>query len=141
MRATNQSLEAVRQLVIVRERPSCRRCDRWRLGCATTPRKVLSGRSDQRLQRAESRCAGGCHVESWACPGLRFAMDRANLPAHGLAEMPKSPRFSPNAARVIDVLTYSAVQLLDVTGPIQVFDSANDLVAGGRSRRLDHRSR
>jgi hypothetical protein len=68
-------------------------------------------------------------------------MDRANLPAHGLAEMPKSPRFSPNAARVIDVLTYSAVQLLDVRGPIQVFDSANDLVAGGRSRRLDHRSR
>jgi hypothetical protein len=56
-------------------------------------------------------------------------MDRANLPAHGLAEKPKSPRFSPNAARVIDVLTYPAVQLLDVTGPIQVFASANDLVA------------
>jgi transcriptional regulator GlxA family with amidase domain len=44
--------------------------------------------------------------------------------------MPKSPRFSPNSARVIDVLAYPAVQLLDVTGPIQVFASANDLVAG-----------
>ena len=28
--------------------------------------------------------------------------------------MPISPRFSPNAVRVIDVLTYPAVQLLDV---------------------------
>jgi len=43
--------------------------------------------------------------------------------------MPKPPRFSPNALRVIDVLTYPAVQLLDVTGPVQVFASANDLVA------------
>src|SRR5215469_10327185 len=43
--------------------------------------------------------------------------------------MPKSPRFSPNPVRVIDVLVYPAVQLLDVTGPIQVFASANDLVA------------
>jgi transcriptional regulator GlxA family with amidase domain len=43
--------------------------------------------------------------------------------------MPKSPRSSPNATRVIDVLTYPSVQLLDVTGPVQVFASANDLVA------------
>jgi transcriptional regulator GlxA family with amidase domain len=42
--------------------------------------------------------------------------------------MPKSPRFPPNAVRVIDVLAYPAVQLLDVTGPIQVFASANDHV-------------
>jgi transcriptional regulator GlxA family with amidase domain len=62
-------------------------------------------------------------------------MDEANLPARGLAEMPKSPRFSPNPVRVIEVLTFPAVQLLDVTGPIQVFASANDLVAnaGGAS--------
>jgi transcriptional regulator GlxA family with amidase domain len=49
--------------------------------------------------------------------------------------MPKFPRSSPNPIRVIDVLTYPAVQLLDVTGPVQVFASANDLVAdagGGR---------
>jgi transcriptional regulator GlxA family with amidase domain len=31
---------------------------------------------------------------------------------------------------VIDVLAFPAVQLLDVTGPLQVFASANDLVAG-----------
>jgi transcriptional regulator GlxA family with amidase domain len=57
-------------------------------------------------------------------------MDRANITGHGLAEMPKPPRFSPNAVRVIDVLTYPAVQLLDVTGPVQVFASANDIVVG-----------
>ena len=51
------------------------------------------------------------------------------LSAHDLAKMPKSPRFAPNAVRVIDVLAYPAVQLLDVTGPFQVFASANDHVA------------
>jgi transcriptional regulator GlxA family with amidase domain len=44
--------------------------------------------------------------------------------------MPESPRFSPNPVRVIEVLAYPAVQLLDVTGPVQVFASANDLIAG-----------
>ena len=43
--------------------------------------------------------------------------------------MPNSPRSAPNAVRFIDVLTYPAVQLLDVTGPVQVFASANDIVA------------
>jgi transcriptional regulator GlxA family with amidase domain len=46
-----------------------------------------------------------------------------------LAEMQKSPRSVPNAARIVEVLTYPAVQLLDVTGPVQVFASANDIVA------------
>ena len=57
---------------------------------------------------------------------------------HALAEMPKSPRFPPiasraNAARIIEVLAYPAVQVLDVTGPLQVFATANDQVtqAGG----------
>jgi transcriptional regulator GlxA family with amidase domain len=47
--------------------------------------------------------------------------------------MPKTPRSSPNSVRVIDVLAFPEVQLLDVTGPVQVFASANDLVevAGG----------
>jgi transcriptional regulator GlxA family with amidase domain len=60
-------------------------------------------------------------------------MDKANLLRDSLAEMPKSPRFSPNPVRVIEVLTFPAVQLLDVTGPVQVFASANDLAtnAGG----------
>src|SRR5215469_8955317 len=43
--------------------------------------------------------------------------------------MPKYPRSSPNPVRVIDVLAYPAVQLLDVAGPVQVFASANNLVA------------
>jgi transcriptional regulator GlxA family with amidase domain len=43
--------------------------------------------------------------------------------------MPKSPRFSPNPIRAIEVLIFPAVQLLDVTGPVQVFASANDLAA------------
>jgi transcriptional regulator GlxA family with amidase domain len=47
--------------------------------------------------------------------------------------MRKAPRSQPNAVRVIEVLVYPAVQLLDVTGPVQVFASANDIVseAGG----------
>ena len=57
-------------------------------------------------------------------------MDRTNLAGHGLEEMPKSPRSSPNPIRAIEVLTFPAVQLLDVTGPVQVFATANDLVAG-----------
>jgi transcriptional regulator GlxA family with amidase domain len=50
-----------------------------------------------------------------------------------MAEMPRPPRSSPNLVRVIEVLAYPSVQLLDVTGPLQVFASANDLVteAGG----------
>src|SRR5580692_5642006 len=46
-----------------------------------------------------------------------------------MAAMPKSPRSPPNAVRLVEVLAYPAVQLLDVTGPLQVFASANDLVA------------
>jgi len=70
-------------------------------------------------------------------------MDKASLTGQDLAEMPKTPRSSPNRPspirsrpnpgrgpiRNIEVLTFPAVQLLDVTGPIQVFASANDLVA------------
>ena len=40
--------------------------------------------------------------------------------------MPKSPRFLPNGGRIVEVLAYPFVKLLDVTGPIQVFASAND---------------
>ena len=56
-------------------------------------------------------------------------MDRASLSGHPLAEMPKTPRFSPRSARAVEVLIFPAVQLLDVTGPVQVFASANDLAA------------
>src|ERR1700733_14180953 len=60
-------------------------------------------------------------------------MDKPSLSGHALAEMPKSPRSAPNQVRVIEMLAYPAVQLLDVTGPLQVFATANDHVieAGG----------
>ena len=56
-------------------------------------------------------------------------MDSLSLAAQYLAEMPKIPRFSPDMLRVVDVLAFPAVQLLDLTGPLQVFASANDIVA------------
>ncbi len=57
-------------------------------------------------------------------------MDKTKLTAQALAEMPKAPRFPPKATRVIEVLAFPAVQLLDVAGPLQVFASANNLAAG-----------
>jgi transcriptional regulator GlxA family with amidase domain len=47
--------------------------------------------------------------------------------------MTKSPRSSPNPIRAVDVLIFPRVQVLDVTGPVQVFATANDFVveAGG----------
>ena len=54
---------------------------------------------------------------------------QVNLGGYGLAEMPKSPRLSPSAIRVIEVLTFPAVQLLDIAGPVQVFASANVQIA------------
>ena len=56
-------------------------------------------------------------------------MDKPSLPGHALAEMPKVRRSAPNMVRVIEVLAFPSVQLLDVTGPLQVFASTNDLVA------------
>jgi transcriptional regulator GlxA family with amidase domain len=56
-------------------------------------------------------------------------MDKTTTPRHALADMPRTPRSTPAAIRVIEVLTYPQVQLLDVAGPLQVFASANDLVA------------
>jgi transcriptional regulator GlxA family with amidase domain len=41
---------------------------------------------------------------------------------------PKPTRSPPNVTRRVEVLAYPEVQLLDVTGPLQVFASANDLV-------------
>ena len=43
--------------------------------------------------------------------------------------MPNTPRSSPKSGRIIEVLAYPSVQLLDVAGPLQVFATANDLVA------------
>ena len=57
-------------------------------------------------------------------------MDKTNLTRHALAKMPKTPRFPPDRdAASIEVLAFPSVQLLDVTGPLQVFATANDMVA------------
>src|SRR5262249_15906471 len=77
-------------------------------------------------------------ISRWVSCGImvvsRLPVDKKRLTGQDLAEMPKAPRFSPNGSsrdsgRVVEVLTFPAVQLLDVTGPIQVFASANDLIA------------
>jgi hypothetical protein len=39
--------------------------------------------------------------------------------------MSKSPRFLPELQRVVEVLAFPGVQLLDVTGPLQVFAPVN----------------
>ncbi len=56
-------------------------------------------------------------------------MDKGKLARHFLAVMPKAPRFPPTNRRVVEVLAFPSVKLLDVTGPIQVFASANAYVA------------
>jgi len=57
-------------------------------------------------------------------------MDNIRLTGHALAEMPKDSRFRPKQQpRVIEILAYPRVQLLDVAGPLQVFASANELAA------------
>lgn len=52
-----------------------------------------------------------------------------------MAEMPKLGHFPPNVTRVVEVLAYPSVQVLDVTGPLQVFAYTNDLAvkAGGNA--------
>ena len=41
--------------------------------------------------------------------------------------MSKTPRILPIAPRAVEVLAYPAAQLLDVTGPLQVFATVNQL--------------
>ena len=56
-------------------------------------------------------------------------MDSDRVARHGLAEMPDSPHFPPNAPRVVTLLAFPSVQLLDVAGPLQVFATANETLA------------
>lgn len=50
----------------------------------------------------------------------------STVAGHPLARMPKNPQISPEKARRVDIVVFSGVQLLDVSGPLQVFASAND---------------
>ena len=56
-------------------------------------------------------------------------MDGDTLPWHRLAEMPISHQIPP---RRIEFLAFPDVQLLDVTGPLQVFATANRLIGESR---------
>jgi transcriptional regulator GlxA family with amidase domain len=61
-------------------------------------------------------------------------LDSAILPWHSVAVMPESPPIlptvrTPPASRVIEMVAFDAVQLLDVTGPLQVFATANETIA------------
>jgi transcriptional regulator GlxA family with amidase domain len=69
-------------------------------------------------------------------------MDIGSVAGQAVAEMPKTPRSPPSShrarqrrqdARVVEVLAFPDVQLLDVTGPLQVFATANEqaVQAGG----------
>ena len=59
-------------------------------------------------------------------------VDGLSLEEQDVADMPKTPRFTPEPHRV-EIVAFENVQLLDVAGPLQVFVSANDLAeAAGR---------
>ena len=58
--------------------------------------------------------------------GLIRTIDVASL-----AGMPSNPRFPPNPLRAVELLMFPQAQVLDVTGPLQVFATANEL-AGRR---------
>ena len=62
-------------------------------------------------------------------------MDSSDFARQAVAEMPNTPPSPPECVRVVEMLVYPAVQMLDVAGPLQVFASANDLVAGAAAER------
>ena len=65
-----------------------------------------------------------------------MAVDTRVVARHCMAKVPKTPRSPPNAVRTVEVLAFPSVQLLDVTGPFQVFASTNDIVGGEPSYAL-----
>jgi transcriptional regulator GlxA family with amidase domain len=44
--------------------------------------------------------------------------------------MPNNPRIQPKRPRLIELFAFPQVQILDVTGPLQVFVTANDIAGG-----------
>jgi transcriptional regulator GlxA family with amidase domain len=51
-------------------------------------------------------------------------IDRASIAPLALADMTNTPSFTPSR-RVIEILAFADAQLLDISGPLQVFASAN----------------
>jgi transcriptional regulator GlxA family with amidase domain len=58
----------------------------------------------------------------------RLESGQASAGAARSGLMPKPPRSLPGAPRVIEIVAFPSVQLLDVSGPLQVFSTANDIV-------------
>src|SRR5690349_11092156 len=52
-------------------------------------------------------------------------MDKCILACQPLADMPNNPRFSPKP-RIVEIVAFPGVQILDVAGPLQAFTCAND---------------
>ncbi len=59
-------------------------------------------------------------------------MDTGLLRHYEVARMPNNPRFLPTPPRVVELLAFPSVQLLDVAGPLQVFATATEVVAPAR---------
>ena len=112
-----------------RSSPSWRRCDRSSLEFGIAPRRVRSNRFDRAPRTTANRFASE-HPEVIIriSPTVR-EWTAARLSRHAFPMAPKPARSPPNATRMIEILAFPAVQLLDVTGPLQVFASANDLMA------------
>lgn len=55
-------------------------------------------------------------------------MDKDIVAWQVLADMPKTPRFTPKPC-VVEILAFPGVQILDVAGPLQAFATANDYAA------------
>jgi putative intracellular protease/amidase len=79
---------------------------------------------------ASHRCSGE--------PQVAVRCDAEQLPGNGLAIMPINPQSTSEVGRAdilrsIEMVVFPAVQMLDVTGPLQVFATANDIAveAGG----------
>ena len=67
---------------------------------------------------------------------MQACLDTSTLPWHPLAVMPETPRIPPTSltqpvARAIEMVALQEVQLLDVTGPLQVFATTNETIAKG----------
>lgn len=92
--------------------------------------------------RARSKIAGATvsgvplYTDGSGADFLRgCVVDKTKRSAQSVAKMREFPRSSPTAPRNVEVLVFPKVQLLDVTGPAQVFASANEIVeAAGGSR-------
>jgi transcriptional regulator GlxA family with amidase domain len=52
-------------------------------------------------------------------------MDSRSISWQAVADMPKNPRFPPKP-RIVEIVVFTGVQILDVAGPLQAFTSAND---------------